>query len=109
MRRTRAAVLLVLCVLVLAGCSSKSIVGSWQHDKENAQYTFNEDKTFTIKVGSQELRKGTYEIDEKEKALILTYNALSQTAQYEVSKKRLKLTSPDTGLVVTMTRIKTEK
>lgn len=96
----------VIMLLVLCSCSaSESVVGKWKHDSTDAVYQFNSDGTFTMIITGFEPVEGTYQQDTEEKTLVLTVEDNVQSSIYELFGNQLRLTSPDTGAIVTLTKI----
>lgn len=106
MRRLGITLSILLAVTLLAGCSSESIYGSWQHDASNVQYTFNEDMSFVITVVGGKTYNGTFELDEENSSFLAHAEGYTQSGEYKIEDKQLIITSPDSGSVITMTRIK---
>lgn len=100
----------VLCAIIMfTGCSGEDIYGSWQYDGLNVQYTFNEDFTMLIEVVGGKTYNGTFEFDQDNKKLLIVSipeYGHSVTGEYEIKDKQLIITSPDSGSVISMTRIK---
>lgn len=108
MRRFVAALCLFSSLVLLAACSGETLAGSWQHDGKPAIYTFNEDFTMSIEDTQGGSWQGTYEIEDETNMLLVTVNGNVQSGVYEIKDKQLIITSPDSGSVVTMTRIKSD-
>ena len=107
MRKLGMTLLIIASMALLAACSRESIIGSWQHDEANVIYTFNEDNAFTLDIGQgQAQRSGTW-TEEEDGILVLSHeNGTSQRSEYKIDGKQLIFTSPDSGSVSNMTRIK---
>lgn len=103
-------VCLLLCILLLVGtltgCAGNSIVGTWKHDTLGAAYEFTKDMQVIITLVGQNPRAGTYAYDNNTKNLVLTVDGQSQSGIVEVKGNTLRITSPDSGAVVTMTRVR---
>jgi hypothetical protein len=108
------AVCLVLCVLLLlgalVGCTNNSIVGTWKHDSANFTYQFTSDGKVTITPSGQPPETGTYTFDKKTNTLVVTIQTAesvkTQTVIAEINGNTMRLTLPDSGSVVTLTRTK---
>ena len=103
-------VCLVVCMILFAscllGCANKSIVGTWKHDSLGAAYEFTEDMQVIITLSGQNPKIGTYTLDGNTNTLVLTVEGQQQSGIVEVSGNTLKITSPDSGAVITMSRVR---
>ena len=102
---------LLLCIIMLTGCllgcfGSTSIIGTWKHDSLGAAYEFTEDLQVIITLSGQNPVYGTYTLDEDTSTLVLTVEGQQQSGLVEVRKNTLHITSPDSGAVITMTRVR---
>lgn len=98
--------LVIISLLLLCSCSaSETIVGTWKHDSTDAVYQFNNDGTFTVTITGFDPVEGTYQLDTEEKTLKLTAEGNVQSSIYELFGNKLRLTSPDTGAIVTLSKI----
>ena len=104
------AVCLVLCALLLIaalmGCGNTSIVGTWKHDTLGAAYEFTKDNQVIITLTGQNPVTGTYSFDKATNTLVLTVANQQQSGVIEIKGNTLRITSPDSGAVVTMTRVR---
>jgi hypothetical protein len=105
------AVCVVLCVLMLAFClgacsTNNSIVGTWKHDTLGAAYEFTSDMQVIITLTGRNPVSGTFTLDKKTNTLVLIVEGQQQSGIIEIKGSTLKITSPDTGAVVTMTRVR---
>jgi hypothetical protein len=104
-------VCLMLCILALVGAlsgcfGSRSIVGTWKHDSLGAAYEFTEDQQIIITLSGQNPVYGSYTLDKDTNTLVLSVNGQQQSGIIEVTSKQLRITSPDSGAVITMTRVR---
>ncbi len=101
---------LVLCVLLLTaalmGCGGGSIVGTWKHDTMGVAYEFTSDNRVTITLSGQNPVSGTYSLDKATNTLLLSVNEQQQSGIIDIKGNTLRITSPDSGSVVTMTRVR---
>jgi hypothetical protein len=88
------------------GCGSNSIVGTWKHDSLGAAYEFTADMQVIITLSGQNPVTGTYTLDRDTHTLTVTAQGLTQTGIVEIKKNTLRITSPDSGAVITMTRVR---
>ena len=91
------ALILVLGVLVLAGCEksengeaaeSKGIIGSWEYVTGGYTYIFNEDKTGSYVVGETKM-EFTYEDDGTKVSILYTGNTDASEYEYRIEGNKL--------------------
>ncbi len=104
---------LSLTVLALAGCSSNSVVGTWNGRGDNkSPFTFGSvsfvgDKTFTAESrysGTTRVQSGTWSASGDK--LTLNADKTERNYTYKVTDKELVVTDPKTGHAITLDRVK---
>ncbi len=103
-KRLTVALCVSVLVLALAACGSKKITGTWsaEEDGVTVTYTFNDDGTGSMDIGSGIVLPLTYTTTDDK--LKLTYSFLgSETSdEYTYSVKKKQLTLSDGSSSVTL-------
>ena len=94
MKKYLLSVLLLLCVFVLSGCTSKktTIVGKWEakHGTVSYVYTFRDDKTCEYNAGGT-IMKCTYTTDGDKLSILYDGNTASFDTTYEIKDGKLNV------------------
>ena len=96
MKKTLLSILLLVCVVVLSGCTKEekkdTIVGKWETKLGTSSYvyTFNEDKTCSYNAAGT-LMKCTYTIDGDKISILYDGNTVSFDTTFEIKDDTLNV------------------